>query len=87
MGQVWREPDVEATNFETIVTDMLDGQYSNPIGIFCFNAAEGWSRDVSDDVSREPRRLIDLERRDVPACLQDFLDRHDWPRQLILRLG
>jgi hypothetical protein len=26
---------------ETVVTDLLKGQYKNPIGIFCFNAAEG----------------------------------------------
>jgi hypothetical protein len=33
------------------------------------------------------RRLVDLEHRDVPACLENFMERHDWPRQLTLRLG
>jgi hypothetical protein len=42
LGRVWREADYEATDFETVVTDMLDGQYKNPIGIFSFNTAEGW---------------------------------------------
>jgi hypothetical protein len=55
----------------------ISGQYSNPIGIFCFNAYEGWSRDVSEDVAREVRGLLDLERRDVPSSLQDFLERHE----------
>jgi hypothetical protein len=63
LGRVWREADEEATNFETIVTDLVDGQYSNPVGIFCFNSAEGWSRDVSEDIAQEARRLQDLERR------------------------
>jgi hypothetical protein len=27
----WRETDVEGTDFETIVTDLLDGQYNNPV--------------------------------------------------------
>jgi hypothetical protein len=44
IGWVWREADYEATDFETVVTDLLEGQYKNPGGIFAFNTAEGWSR-------------------------------------------
>ena len=87
LGRVWREADYEDTTFETVVADMLTGQYKNPIGIFCFNTGEGWSRDVSEDVARELRRLIDLEQRDVPQSLEEFLERHEGPRQLTLRLG
>jgi hypothetical protein len=87
-GRVWREPDYEATDFETVVTDMLDGQYKNPIGIFSFNTAEGWARDVSTDIAAELRRRCDLQLRDVPSNLQDFVDRHDASdrSQLILPL-
>jgi hypothetical protein len=77
LGRVWREADYEATDFETVVTDVLDGQYKNPIGIFTFNSAEGWSRDVSADIAAELRRRCDLQLREVPAELQDFVDRHD----------
>jgi len=77
LGQVWREADYEATDFETVVTDLLDGQYSNPTGIFAFNTAEGWARDVSADIATELRRRCDLQLRDVPSELQDFVDRHD----------
>jgi hypothetical protein len=37
--------------YETIVANLLSGYYKKPIGIFCFNAAEGWSRDVSADIA------------------------------------
>ncbi|SHG92802.1 hypothetical protein [Bradyrhizobium erythrophlei] len=87
LGRIWCEADYEDTTFETIVADMLTAQYKNPIGIFCFNTGEGWSRDVSADVARELRRLIDLEQRDVPQSLEEFLERHEGPRQLTLRLG
>ena len=88
LGRVWREADVEVTDFETVVADLLDGQYKNPIGIFCFNFAEGWSRDVSEDVARELRRRCDLHLRDVPSSIQDFVERHEGsPRQLTLRLS
>jgi hypothetical protein len=76
LGRVWREADYAATGFETIVTDLLDGQYKNAVGIFAFNAAEGWARDVSADIAAELRRRCDLQLRDVPSYLQDFVDRH-----------
>jgi hypothetical protein len=77
LGRVWREADYEATDFETVVTDMLDGQYKDPIGIFAFNTAEGWSRDVSADIAAELCLRCDLQLRDLPSWLQDFVDRHD----------
>jgi hypothetical protein len=68
--------------------DLLDGQYKSPIGILCFNPAEGRARDVSEDIARELRRRCDLQLRDVPSSIQDFVERHEGHhRQLALRLG
>jgi hypothetical protein len=55
LGRAWRETDEEDTDFETLVRDLLEGQYSNPVRVVAFNTAEGWSRDVSDDVADELR--------------------------------
>jgi len=77
VGRVWREADYEETDFETVATDLLDGQYTNPTGIFAFNTAEGWSRDVSPNIAIELRRRCNLQARDVPSLLQDFVDRYD----------
>jgi hypothetical protein len=77
LGRVWREADYEDTSFDTVVADLLSGQYKNPIGIFCFNTAEGWSRDVSEDIAHELRRHCDLRQRDIPFFLQDFVDRYE----------
>jgi hypothetical protein len=87
LGRVWREADVEQTDLETVIEDMLSGQYSNPIGVFGFNPREGWSRDVSEDVAQEIRRRCDLQDRDLPEPLQDFVERHEGLRQLTLRLA
>jgi hypothetical protein len=87
-GHFWREAIVGETDLETVITDLLTGRYTNPIGVFGFNPMEGWSRDVSADVAQELRRRCDLQLRDVPAGLQDFIERHEgrggW--QLALRL-
>jgi hypothetical protein len=58
------------TDLETVVTD---GQYSNPVRVVAFNIAEGWSRDVSEDIAHELRRRADLQLTDLPDCLVDFV--------------
>jgi hypothetical protein len=87
LGRVWREVDFEATDFETVAMDLLTDQYKNPIGIFAFNPAEGWSRDVSEDIARELRLRCDLQLRDLPSSIQDFVERFEGHQaQLTLRL-
>jgi hypothetical protein len=43
LGRSWREIDEERTDRETIITDLTDGQYSNPVRVIAFNTAERWS--------------------------------------------
>lgn len=86
-GAVWREADAEIADLETVITDLMSGEYSNPVRIIAFNTAERWSEDVSEDVAREIRRRFDLQLADVPSSLQDFVERNEGHhRQLALRL-
>jgi hypothetical protein len=77
LGAVWREADAEATDLETVITDLLTGQYKDPIRVTAFNTAEGWSQDVSEDVAQELRRRCDLQLRDLPSSIQAFVERHE----------
>ena len=87
-GRAYCETDVEVTDLETVIRDLLDGQYSNPVRVVSFNTADGWSRDISTDVAEELRRRCDLQTRDIPSKILDFIERHETasPRQLTLRL-
>jgi hypothetical protein len=76
LGRVWREASVEDTDLETIILDMLEGQYKDPARVVSFNTAEKWSQDVSADVAQELQRRCDLQMRDVPFFLQEFVDRY-----------
>ncbi len=76
-GRAYREADVETTDLETVIADLLDGQYKSPIRVVSFNTVEKWSRDVSAEVARELRHRCDLQMRDVPFFLQDFVDRYE----------
>ena len=76
LGRCWRETDVEDTDLESVIADMLERQLSNPVRVISFNTAEGWSRDVSEDVAHELRQRRSDQGRDIPSSLEQFIDRH-----------
>lgn len=87
LGCVWREADIERTDLETVLKDLMAGEYRDPRRVIAFNTTEHWSEDVSADIAREIQRRSDLAFEDVPSSLQAFIDRHSQPdRQLALRL-
>ena len=86
-GIAWCETDVEGTDLETVITDLLEGQYRNPVRVVGFNVVERWARDVSEDIAEEIQLRCDLQLTYVPDHLQDFIDRHaNRDRQLTLGL-
>jgi hypothetical protein len=86
LGRAWREVDPDRTEREAVIRDLLDGQYANPVRVVAFNTAEGWSRDASDDIADALRWRCDLEGRESPSSVQDFLDRFDDHDRSQLRL-
>jgi hypothetical protein len=82
------KPMSKNADLETVIIDLLDGQYKNPIRVIGLNTAEGWSQNVSADVADELCRRCDLQLRDVPSSISDFVERHAGhvDRQLALRL-
>jgi hypothetical protein len=81
------QADYEGTDLETVLQDLMSGQYNNPIRVIAFNTSERWSEDVSEDVASEIRRRCDIQMHDVPSAIQDFVETHEGAgRQLTLRL-
>jgi hypothetical protein len=86
---IFHERVVEETDLETVISDMLNGQYCDPLRVLSFNPVEKWSEDVSEDVAREVQRRCDLNLMDVPSALQAFVDAHlgrERAEQLTLKL-
>ena len=73
LGRAWRETDEAGANRATLVRNLLDGQYENPVRIVAFNTAEGWSRDVTVDVADELRRRF-VEYDEVSESVLKFLE-------------
>jgi hypothetical protein len=57
-GSVYRETEVERTDLETIITDLMSGQFNDPVRVVAFNTLEHWSED---------RLLRELPKWLVPA--------------------
>ena len=79
IGQSWRETDVGHTDLETLIEDLLEDQYSNPVRIVAVNTAEGWSRDVSEEVVQILSQRCAEQRRDLMSSVQEFVDRYQNP--------
>src|ERR1700679_4030389 len=62
-GRVYREADVETTDLETVILDLLEGQYQSPVRVVAFNIAEKWSHDVSAGSARAAPALRSANAR------------------------
>jgi hypothetical protein len=89
LGCVWREAEAGATDLETVISDLMSGQYNDPRRVIAFNITEHWADDVSVDIARELRRRADLAYEDLSSSIEEFVNRHaaGRERQLTLRLA
>jgi hypothetical protein len=88
LGTVYRETEIERTDLETVITDLMSGQFNDPVRVVAFNTSEAWSQDASEDIALEIQSRSDIDGHDVPETLRDFVERHAGPdRQLALRLA
>ena len=88
LGRAWRETGEDCTDWKTVITDLIDGQYSDPVRIVAINTAEGWSRDVSEEIADEIAQRCAMDGFDIPPFLERFVEWHRCgrPRQLPLPL-
>jgi hypothetical protein len=75
-GSDYREVEIEYTNLEAIVSDLLSGQFNAPVRVLAFNTLEHWVKDMSNQVAEEIQSFCDIERVPVPEHVRDFVARH-----------
>jgi hypothetical protein len=87
-GSVYRETEIERSDLEAIIGDLLSGQFNDPVRVVAFNTLEHWSEDVSADIAGEIQTRCDIDGEAVPEHLSDFVERHArLNRQLALSFG
>jgi hypothetical protein len=75
-GTVYRETEIENADLETVISDLLTGQYNSPLRVIAFNTLEHWSDDVSGDIAAEIQTRCDIEGAPMPEHLADFVQEH-----------
>ena len=79
LGKAYVETDIAEADREAIIRNFISGQYSNALCVVAFNTAEGWSRDVSEDVANEVlERAFDADKN-LSEDTKRFIDRHMRP--------
>jgi hypothetical protein len=74
LGSVYRETEIERADLETVISDLVTGQLSNPVRVVAFNTLEHWAKDVSAEIAEEIRTRCDIEGNDVPEHIRDFVE-------------
>lgn len=72
-GCAWRETDEQDTDRDTIIRDLLSGQYTYPVRIVVFNAIEGYARDATSEIADELAEVAAGNAELTPA-LQAFVE-------------
>jgi hypothetical protein len=72
-GCAWRKTDEADTDRETVLQDILSGQYAYPLRIVCFNAIEGWSRNATSDIADALAERAANTDAEITPALQDFI--------------
>jgi hypothetical protein len=73
LGSVYRETEAERADLETIIADLMSGQFNDPIRVVAFNTLEHWSDDVSEEIATEIQTRCDMEGAAVPEHIRDFV--------------
>jgi hypothetical protein len=76
LGRAYVETDEAEADAQTIIENLLSGQYRKPLRIVAFNVAEGSSSDVSEDVARLVVGEALSQGRRLPEATRRFIEQH-----------
>ena len=83
---IYREAELERTDLETIIDDLMSGQFNDPVRVIAFNTLEHWARDISAEVAGEIQIRGTGWNQDIIAeHVGDFVRRHTAPTRRFAR--
>ena len=74
LGRAYVETDKAKASERDVISDISSGQHSKPIRVVGFNTAEGWSRDVTEDIA-EALLERDASEGDLSESARTFVRR------------
>jgi hypothetical protein len=76
LGRAWRETADNRTDRETVIADLMDGQFSDPVRVVVFNTRSDHARDVSREFAGAILTEHHSKGLEIPAFLESFIERH-----------
>jgi hypothetical protein len=74
LSRAYAETGEDEADENTVIENILGGQYSHPIRVVAFNTAEGWARDVSEDIARAVLDRGLSQNRPFGKAAREFLE-------------
>lgn len=71
--------EIERADLETLISDLMAGQFNDPVRILAVNTVEHWSNDISRAVADEIQARCDIDAVPVPEHIRDFVENHTCP--------
>lgn len=75
-GCLFHERREHETDERTVIRHLIEGQFTKPLRVFAFNAEEGWSRDVSEEISDKVLRRAEGGDGALTSETRAFVERH-----------
>jgi hypothetical protein len=76
LASACRETEVERSDLETVISDLMAGKFNDPIRVVAFNTLEHWLDNISEEIAREIQARCDIDGQDVPEPIRDFVVRY-----------
>ena len=73
-GRAYRETGESEADEKTIVENIIAGEYSHPLRVVAFNTAEGWARDVTEEIAHAILSQARSEHRPLGSAAQEFVE-------------
>ncbi|WFU42171.1 hypothetical protein QA640_06745 [Bradyrhizobium sp. CB82] len=75
-GRARRKLEVERTDLETIIANLVGGHFNDPVRIVAFDPKARWSKNISRELAEEIQMRCDIDAMPVPEHIQDFVRSH-----------
>jgi len=72
LGRAYRETDPSQADRQTVLSNLLSGQYDRLLRIVAFNPTEGWARDVTAEIAYEA--LSHPDEDDISPSARAFVE-------------
>src|SRR5437868_12965243 len=75
-GCLFHERREHETSEATVIRHLIEGQFEKPVRVIAFNAEEGWSRDVSQEIADKVLSQVESEHGSMTSATRAFVERH-----------